>query len=48
MHLCPVSGNVAGIVAGSVIGALALIVIITALILTSRKQRRCGTVLKIV
>ncbi|XP_053267451.1 sushi domain-containing protein 2 [Pleuronectes platessa] len=37
---CVVPSNVAGIVAGSVIGALALIVIITTIILSSRKQKR--------
>ncbi|KAK9532590.1 hypothetical protein VZT92_009967 [Zoarces viviparus] len=37
---CVVTSNLAGIVAGSVIGAVALIVIITTLVLHSRKQRR--------
>ncbi|XP_031133889.1 sushi domain-containing protein 2-like isoform X2 [Sander lucioperca] len=37
---CVVSSNFAGIVAGSVIGAVALIVIITTIILHSRKQKR--------
>ncbi|KAM6901250.1 sushi domain-containing protein 2-like [Lycodopsis pacificus] len=37
---CVVPSNLAGIVAGSVIGAVALIVIITTLVLHSRKQRR--------
>ncbi|XP_068562215.1 sushi domain-containing protein 2-like [Cebidichthys violaceus] len=37
---CVVPSNLAGIVAGSVIGAVALIVIITTIILHSRKQRR--------
>uniref|UniRef100_A0A4W6CR95 Sushi domain containing 2 n=1 Tax=Lates calcarifer TaxID=8187 RepID=A0A4W6CR95_LATCA len=35
------------IVAGSVIGALALIVIITTIVLASKKQKRCSTVSKI-
>nr|XP_046231714.1 sushi domain-containing protein 2-like [Scatophagus argus] len=37
---CVTTSNVAGIVAGSVIGAVALIVIITTIVLHSRKQRR--------
>ncbi|XP_027882378.1 sushi domain-containing protein 2-like [Xiphophorus couchianus] len=37
---CSVPSNIAGIVAGSVIGALTLIVIITTIILHSRKQKR--------
>ncbi|XP_044030297.1 sushi domain-containing protein 2-like isoform X1 [Siniperca chuatsi] len=39
---CVVPNNLAGIVAGSVIGAVALIVIITTIILHSRKQQRKG------
>ncbi|XP_042364941.1 sushi domain-containing protein 2-like [Plectropomus leopardus] len=37
---CVVPINVAGIVAGSVVGALALILIVTAIVLHSRKQKR--------
>ncbi|KAM6975135.1 sushi domain-containing protein 2-like [Tautogolabrus adspersus] len=37
---CVIPSNIAGIVAGSVIGALALIVIITSLVLYSKKQKR--------
>ncbi|XP_037609602.1 sushi domain-containing protein 2-like [Sebastes umbrosus] len=37
---CVVPSNIAGIVAGSVIGALALIVIITTIVLMSRKRKR--------
>ncbi|XP_071322895.1 sushi domain-containing protein 2-like [Trachinotus anak] len=37
---CVIPVNIAGIVAGSVIGALALIVIITTIVLHSRKQKR--------
>ncbi|XP_029300731.1 LOW QUALITY PROTEIN: sushi domain-containing protein 2-like [Cottoperca gobio] len=37
---CVVPSNLAGIVVGSVVGALALIVIITTIVLRSRKQRR--------
>ncbi|XP_054468979.1 sushi domain-containing protein 2-like [Anoplopoma fimbria] len=37
---CVVPSNIAGIVAGSVVGALALITIITAIVLHSRKQKR--------
>ncbi|XP_067340597.1 sushi domain-containing protein 2-like isoform X2 [Channa argus] len=37
---CVVPSNIAGIVAGSVIGALALIVIFTSIVLHSRKQKR--------
>ncbi|XP_038589592.1 sushi domain-containing protein 2-like isoform X1 [Micropterus salmoides] len=37
---CVVPNNLAGIVAGSVIGAVALIVIITTIVLHSRKQKR--------
>ncbi|XP_047426362.1 sushi domain-containing protein 2-like [Mugil cephalus] len=37
---CVVSSNIAGIVAGSVIGALALILIITTIVLHSKKQKR--------
>ncbi|XP_059214649.1 sushi domain-containing protein 2-like [Centropristis striata] len=37
---CIIPSNIAGIVAGSVIGAVALIVIITTLVLLSRKQKR--------
>ncbi|XP_031711836.1 sushi domain-containing protein 2-like isoform X2 [Anarrhichthys ocellatus] len=39
---CVVPSNLAGIVAGSVIGAVALIVIITTLVLHSRKQKRAA------
>ncbi|XP_008324072.1 sushi domain-containing protein 2 [Cynoglossus semilaevis] len=37
---CVVPSNVAGIVAGSVVGAAALVLIITALVLHARKQKR--------
>ncbi|XP_076614848.1 sushi domain-containing protein 2-like [Chaetodon auriga] len=37
---CEAKSNVAGIVAGSVIGAIALIVLISSLVLHSRKQKR--------
>uniref|UniRef100_UPI0037E9540F sushi domain-containing protein 2-like n=1 Tax=Semicossyphus pulcher TaxID=241346 RepID=UPI0037E9540F len=37
---CVIPRNIAGIVAGSVIGAIALIVIITTIVLYSRKQKR--------
>ncbi|KAK2819141.1 hypothetical protein Q5P01_024702 [Channa striata] len=43
---CVVPSNVAGIVAGSVIGALALIVIITTIVLHSSKQKKKAKALK--
>ncbi|XP_056146411.1 sushi domain-containing protein 2-like [Lampris incognitus] len=40
---CEAAGNVTGIVVGSVIGGLTLIIMITAIILHSRKQKRKAT-----